>query len=178
MKLIENIPRLQEFRGIIKKEYATGGVVDIEKLLDEGTEAAVWSARLGKGTVIKLLILLISDLRNSFNVARPMTEAQIIELAEDFVNDLWFIKFEEFPAFFEGVKRGNIGKVYERLDGPLIWEFWDIYAAKRMEVIESRQASKMFRDTGSEKSEDTKRAGKLESFGSSLKQLSENLKNI
>lgn len=175
-KLIENIPRLQDFKSIIKKEYAAGGIVNIEKILTEGTETAVWSANLGKGAVIKLMVLLIADLRNSFNVARPMTESQIVELAEDFVNDLWYIKFEEFPAFFEGVRRGAIGKVYERLDGPLIWEFWDIYAAKRLEVIESRQAAKMFLDPAREKDDEDKRGGKVERFADALNQIKQNLK--
>jgi hypothetical protein len=168
---------LPTFKDVIKREYAPGGVVNIEKLLSEGTETAVWSARLGKGTVIKFLILLISDLRNAFNVSRPMNESQITELAEDFVNDLWFVKFEEFPAFFEGIKKGTIGKVYERLDGPLIWEFWDIYAAKRAEVIELRQNALSFRDPGKEKSIEDKREGKIERLGDAFAQLRENLKD-
>lgn len=173
MKLTHVMDRPQDFRRLIKSEYAPGGVVDIEKILDEGTETAVWCARLGKAYMIKFLIVLISDLRNSFNVSRPMNEGQIIELAEDFINDLWFIKFEEFPAFFEGIRRGTIGKVYERLDGPLIWEFWDIYATRRMETIEARQAAKVFIEPSREKTGEEKLGAAIEKFCGSLEKVKE-----
>lgn len=175
--MIKNINDIQIFKSIIKSQFVRAGNIDIEKILNEGTEVAVWNRNQGKATTIKVLSLLISDLVNSFNVSRQMNGAQIMELAEDFATDLWWIKFEELPAFFEGIKKGTIGKVYERLDPPLIWEFWDIYARKRAEVIEVRQNALMFREPAKEKSIEDRREGKIEKLGDALNQIKENLKD-
>lgn len=178
LEKVKELKDLQEFKALIKSEFTSAGVVDINKILDEGTPVAVWNARQGKKTTIKLFALFISDLVNTFNVSRQMSGPQIMELAEDLATDLWFVKFEEIPAFFEAIKKGTIGKVYERLDAPLIWEFWDIYARKRSEVIESRQAAKMFADPGNEKTIEDRREGKIESFGDAIRQVKNTLREI
>lgn len=151
------------------KELARGGVVDINKCLDHGTQISVWNAHNGKPTTAKFLILLISDMVNTFNVNRPMTPDQISNLAIDMTNDLWEYRFEELAAFFEAVKRGSYVKIYERLDSSIIWEAWDKYLDERFEVIEARRNSQIFKDpTITPRDGDTKLAGKMEEIGQRL----------
>lgn len=151
------------------KELARGGVVDIEKCLNEGTQISVWNAHQGKPATAKFLILLISDMVNSFNVNRPMTPNQISDLAIDMTNDLWEYRFEELAAFFEAVKRGSYIKIYERLDASIIWEAWDKYLDERFEVIVARRNRDIFKDpTLTRLDGEEKRAGKLEQIGQGL----------
>jgi len=148
------------------KPLARRGIVDIDKCLDEGTQVSVWNANHGKEVTAGLLVIFISDLVNAYNVSRPMTQAQIMDLAVDMTNDLWQFRIEEIGAFFQAMKRGAYGKIYERLDPPMIWECWGVYELERAEVVETRRGRQVFKDpTLTQIDRESKEAGRLEYTG-------------
>ena len=73
---------------------------------------------------MKLIVILLEDLVNYFNVQRPMTIDQITDLAFEISSELQGDRFEEIIAFFEGIKRQQYGKIYERFDAPTFWKFY------------------------------------------------------
>jgi hypothetical protein len=79
---------------------------------------------IGEKNVVKLIVLLLEDLVNYFNVQRPMTIDQITDLAFEISSELQGDRFEEIIAFFEGIKRQQYGKIYERFDAPTFWKFY------------------------------------------------------
>lgn len=159
------------------KGLAPNGCVDVDKCLDEGTPLSVWNRVHGKSTTAKMIAILLLDLVNTFNVSRPMTGAQIQDLAVDMSNDLWEYRMEEIGAFFQAVKRGSYGKVYERIDAPFIWEMWEKYLDERFKVIEVRRNAKIFRDpTITQKTREDVTAGKMVQLGDAFKDMKEKLK--
>ena len=53
-----------------------------------------------------------------------MTIDQITDLAFEISSELQDDRFEEIIAFFEGIKRQQFGKIYERFDAPTFWKFY------------------------------------------------------
>ena len=110
---------------IIKQELVPSGNPNYEVLLGRDTiQMSSLRKMIGDANLAKLIIILIEDLVNFFNVQRPMNEDQITDLAFDLMNEMRYHRFEEIIAFFEGIKKGKYGNVYERFDASLIWEMF------------------------------------------------------
>lgn len=129
-------------------ELAPGGAPDFQKILraPDVQELSVWNRVNGKSATTKYIVLLLEDLNNYFNISRPLTNPQIVELAMEFVDQYWWVKMEDLLAFFEAIKKGTFGKVYERLDPSIIWEQWDAYEAQRTRFCEDRAMSQNYKD--------------------------------
>ena len=79
---------------------------------------------LGTNNLLKLLVVMLEDLVNYFNVQRPMNIDQITDLAIEILEEMRDLRFEEIVAFIEGIKREEYGKIYERFDAPTFWKFY------------------------------------------------------
>lgn len=130
---------------IIKRKaivLAPGGRPRFELIFDSNNptrQLSFWNKEYGKPTVTKLISILIEDLNVYFNVSRPMTAGQQQDLAIEIVEALWWIRMEEIVAFFEAVKKQTYGKIYERLDAAIIWEYWRNYELERENYLYNEQ---------------------------------------
>lgn len=79
---------------------------------------------IGVANMLKLLIVMLEDLVNYFNVQRPMNMNQIEDLAIEILEEMRDLRFEEIVVFIEGIKREEYGKIYERFDAPTFWKFY------------------------------------------------------
>ena len=111
---------------ILKREIVENGKPKFEVIFNGGKTTTVQEMKksIGEKNVVKLLVLLLEDLVNYFNVQRPMTIDQITDLAFEISSELQGDRFEEIIAFFEGIKRQQYGKIYERFDAPTFWKFY------------------------------------------------------
>ena len=111
---------------ILKREIVENGKPKFEMIFNGGKTTTVQEMKksIGEKNVVKLLVLLLEDLVNYFNVQRPMTIDQITDLAFEISSELQGDRFEELIAFFEGIKRQQYGKIYERFDAPTFWKFY------------------------------------------------------
>ena len=111
---------------ILKREIVENGKPKFEMIFNGGTSTTLQEMKKGIGekNVVKLIVLLLEDLVNYFNVQRPMTIDQITDLAFEISSELQGDRFEEIIAFFEGIKRQQYGKIYERFDAPTFWKFY------------------------------------------------------
>jgi hypothetical protein len=111
---------------ILKREIVENGKPKFEMIFNGGKTTTVQEMKksIGEKNVVKLLVLLLEDLVNYFNVQRPMTIDQITDLAFEISSELQGDRFEEIIAFFEGIKRQQYGKIYERFDAPTFWKFY------------------------------------------------------
>lgn len=111
---------------ILKREIVENGKPKFEVIFNGGKTTTVQEMKksIGEKNVVKLIVLLLEDLVNYFNVQRPMTIDQITDLAFEISSELQGDRFEEIIAFFEGIKRQQYGKIYERFDAPTFWKFY------------------------------------------------------
>lgn len=102
--------------------------------------------KYGKGKIHGLLIVLLTDFSNSFNLIRPMTPDQIVMCAFDMIETSYedYLSIEDFTLFFQGAKLAKYGKVLDRLDQQTIFELFKNYRDERrqryMQIQDERNA--------------------------------------
>lgn len=92
-------------------------------------------AEYGPKKVHGLLVVMLTQFCNCFNVIRPMTAEQIVECANEILSSSHedYLSIEDLSIFFSGAKNGKYGKIYDRLDQQTIFEMMEIYRQERHE---------------------------------------------
>lgn len=108
------------------KQLMIGSKPNFDLIYSEGRSTAmvILKNSIGVGNMLKLLIVMLEDLVNYFNVQRPMNMNQIEDLAIEIIEEMRDLTFEEIVVFIEGIKREEYGKIYERFDAPTFWKFY------------------------------------------------------
>jgi hypothetical protein len=91
-------------------------------------------------TVKDLLIVMITDAVNYFNIGKNMNDNQIIQTVELVLDSYPMFKLSDFKLCFNRAKSGRYGKVYDRIDGQIIFEWLGNYENEReQEIVTLRQ---------------------------------------
>jgi len=98
----------------------------------------------GAVTVQAILTLLIADIVSFLNVGKAMGQTQIAQTITLILNDVTTknLKPDDFKVCFENAKKGVYGKVYDRIDGMIIFEWLWQYCGERQDLIETKQVIK------------------------------------
>lgn len=107
--------------------------MDFDKIYKECSSMAHVITVQGWPAAATHLFFLVSDCNRAFNVYQPMTDSQIENFVEDILDDLKMYTIEDIAIFLHGVKRQRYGPVHSRFDSALLWEFWEVYAAERLD---------------------------------------------
>ena len=91
--------------------------------------------KLGKEKIHGILIVMLTDFANSFNLVRPMTPDQIVMCAFDLIDTSYedYLSIEDFALFFQGAKSAKYGKILDRMDQQTIFELFENYRQQRHE---------------------------------------------
>lgn len=91
-------------------------------------------AREGRKKMLTVLVLLVKDFCASMNVVRNMTEDQMIECAAMLLEECGNFRLEDYVMMFAMAKRGQLIKIYDRLDIQVITGLLDEYWKHRSEA--------------------------------------------
>lgn len=80
----------------------------------------------------------IVNLRMFFNVGRAMTDAQTFETAMMIVEEYPYLNIADINLIFKNAKLGKYGKLYDRLDGSIILEWFERYFNDRCNAASER----------------------------------------
>jgi len=115
---------------------------------------------LGTAETHLLIVILIDNFIDSYNVTAKPTAEQVLDCAYDLLvmAKQYCCAFEDLVVFFERAKKGTYGKIYNRIDGPLLMEFFDKYLDERYEALENMRANQeyLYQSKKREVSEDDK----------------------
>lgn len=89
----------------------------------------------GDNIVKAFLVVVVSDLVQSFNVGKNMDAKQIAFLVQSILKDFYYLKLDELKLCFENIKKGKYGKVFDRLDTATIYDFINAFLDERMECL-------------------------------------------
>jgi hypothetical protein len=82
-------------------------------------------------TIRALLNIMLGDIILFMNVGKTMTAPQLTETVSLVVKHYKHLKPEDFKLCFEGVKKGNYGPLYDRIDGQVILSWLKAYDEER-----------------------------------------------
>jgi hypothetical protein len=97
---------------------------------------------------VSLIIKSLTELRNTLNIDRNMSEQQIAMCAEAIVDsdEFYMLRAEDFDLCFRKAAQGAWGEFYGRLDQPMVFAFIRKYSIERDAAIARK------RDTESDRS--------------------------
>lgn len=89
-----------------------------------------------KYDVVDFLGVIITELITFFNIGKNMNPFQIAQTAEIVLPLVGELKVADLRICFDKAKRGDYGKVYDRLDGQVVSEWLNAYRRERDAQIE------------------------------------------
>src|SRR6185437_14000154 len=114
LELIKNLEQFKE-RGLVKFETVLS--IPAKDRLPGSVE------QYGKEKIHGLLIILLTDFANSFNLIRPMTADQIVSCAFEMIETSYedYLSIENFVLFFQGDKSAKYEKILDQMDQQTIF---------------------------------------------------------
>lgn len=151
-------------------KFKSNGIIQFEKVMmlpSSERMPALAKTEDGRGDLLIALTAALKSAFNNFNLKFAMNEDQIIELADQIIDQSYEdnLAIEDVLLFLQGLLTSNYGKVYDRMDIPLFFEFFEKYRQKRHDQLiilrdeQQTQAKTMGRDPikgmGKDKNMDT-----------------------
>lgn len=90
----------------------------------------------GEAITQAMISKLLIDFITFLNIGKTMGEAQIVETVKLIIEDYSALKPDDFVLFFSKAKRGYYGKVYDRMDGQILFEWLEQFMFERDTDIE------------------------------------------
>ena len=89
--------------------------------------------------VLKAFITeLLIDFCEFFNVKNQMNEAQAMQTVDLIIKNYYYFSLQDFKYCFENGKMGKGIKIYDRIDGSIIFEMLDKYSRSRSEAFSAK----------------------------------------
>lgn len=85
----------------------------------------------GDMTARAMVLLMITDIVEAFNVGKTMTDGQQAQTADLIIDNYGYMKIDDFKYCFTQGKMERYGKVYDRLDCGVIIGWIEAYMADR-----------------------------------------------
>lgn len=92
---------------------------------------AVMNKEFGEIKLRAFLSLVIVDVAMFFSVGKMMNDTQAAQTVDLIIEEFYFFKPDDFKLCFNRAKRGVYGKVYDRIDGQVIFEWLNTYRNER-----------------------------------------------
>lgn len=114
------------------------GALTLEKAL-KGKQLSYYRNR-DFHSLAGFLSAAVLDLAKAYNISGNVTVAQSYDIAEAIMSEYWYLKLAELKLFFKDAKAGKFGKVYDRLDQAIIFEWLNLYCAGERAALLEKQA--------------------------------------
>lgn len=90
--------------------------------------------------IVKLILVdALTDLVMFFNIGKTMNSTQVLQTVELILQKYWYLRLSELKYCFIQAKTGTYGRIYDRIDGAVIFEWIDKYLEERKEAIIQKQ---------------------------------------
>lgn len=91
-----------------------------------------------KKVIVSILLLMVRDFCGSVNVVRNMNDDQMIEAASMLLDECGNFRLEDYQIMFTMAKRGQLGKIYDRIDietiSLIMNDYWQVRNAAGKEA--------------------------------------------
>ena len=97
------------------------------------------------------MVKILNDLLDFFSVGKTMGAVQVAQTADLIIEEYYFLKPDDFKLCFSRAKKGLYGKVYDRIDGQVIFDWLNTYEKERGVIAESESRAADFHWNESER---------------------------
>lgn len=98
---------------------------------------AVIRKEYGEQSLQAILVIILTDLIRFFNVGKTTGQEQLVQTIRLIIEDFYYFNIDDFKLCFNNAKRGFYGKVYDRIDGNIIYEWLQKYSEERVKTAYS-----------------------------------------
>ncbi|MCM1031596.1 MAG: hypothetical protein NC410_09190 [Oscillibacter sp.] len=95
---------------------------------------SVFKKEYGEQSLQAILVIVLNDVIKFFNVGKTMDLEQVVQTILLIMEDFYYFNIEDFKLCFNNAKRGKYGKVYDRIDGNIIYEWLQKYSEERVQT--------------------------------------------
>ena len=95
---------------------------------------AVIRKKYGEQSLQAILVIILTDLIKFFNVGKTIGQEQLVQTIRLIIEDFYYFNIEDFKLCFNNAKRGRYGKIYDRIDGNIIYEWLQKYSEERVQT--------------------------------------------
>lgn len=93
---------------------------------------ALINKEFGEQHLRAFMVKVLNDILDFFSIGRTMGAIQVATTADLIIEEYYFLKPDDFKLCFNRAKKGYYGKVYDRIDGQVIFEWLNAYTNDRM----------------------------------------------
>jgi hypothetical protein len=108
-------------------------VNDIVNSLPVGISAI--KKEMGEPVLKAFVTELLIDFCEFFNVKNQMNEAQAMQTVDLIIKNYYYFSLQDFKFCFENGKMGKNIKIYDRIDGSIIFQMLETYSKQRSEAF-------------------------------------------
>jgi hypothetical protein len=110
----------------------------LQKILASKTSPALSELKKNKGeqTALGVLVALMDECQQYFNLQQPMNAQQLMLTAELIMEEYYYLRIEELRVCFRMAMKGEFGPVYNRIDGQVFFEWIVKYMPKRQLITD------------------------------------------
>ena len=107
------------------KSSANSTEVTLQQILAAKTSPALSEIKKHKGeqTALGVLVALMDECQQYFNLQQPMNKQQLLLTAELIMEKYYYLRAEELRMCFRMAMKGEFGPVYNRIDGQVFFEW-------------------------------------------------------
>lgn len=118
-----------------KQYYAALAPHTVNDALQSITPAlAVFKKEYGEQSLQAILVIILTDVIKFFNTGKTMGQDQLVQTIRLVTEDFYYFNIEDFKLCFNNAKRGRYGKIYDRIDGNVIYEWLQKYSDERIQT--------------------------------------------
>jgi hypothetical protein len=127
----------------LRRGTTTAILAVLDKEDDKNLPLAIIIKDQGEEVCKMLLVMAVADLCKAFNISGNMSEEQVYMTAEMIMDDFKYFKIADIRLVFDLIKKGNYGKIYDRLDPALVMSILHHYAAEREQAVINRHENEV-----------------------------------
>ncbi|MEG2066353.1 MAG: DUF6633 family protein [Tannerellaceae bacterium] len=102
---------------------------------------AVINKEFGEDHLRSFMVKILNDILDFFSVGKSMGAVQLATTADLIIEEYYFLKPDDFKLCFNRAKKGQYGKVYDRIDGQVIFDWLHTYVSDRMYTAREQSIS-------------------------------------
>lgn len=110
------------------------------------------------------MVKMLIDLIDFFSVGKTMGATQVAQTVDLILYEFYYMKPDDFKLCFNRVKRGLYGKVYDRIDGQMIFEWLNQYNRDRCIIAEEETLKEAVSDNDTYERTSKKEKDKAHSY--------------